>query len=325
MPKLTAPEDWSEVREHLLPVLRRVTEPPHAWYVALADPDNRLLRRPIAATSGVVPMLHELVVLDLPDARMFANRGHLRVWGIDEHAVFEAARRNLAAVAGHGLQRRPMYGGLWQVASDDRYEAARLLLPGFLGAFAEQIEGTPLAVAPAGRVLLVGGSDSLDQVATLLDLGERAFRRADSPLSPVLYAPDATGCVAPWVPPADHPLGHRIRAMQRLLAAHEYEAQREQLADNPTIRSHVAEVSLVHPTDGSDSYLLTRWEKGRGDALLPVVDRVVLVDGDAEDEVPWQHIVSHARGCLETTRLHPERYRARWPLPATLDRVRAAG
>lgn len=305
------PERWSDARAQLMPLLRRVTEPAHAWYAALADPGNTLVRRPVA------PMLHALLVLDLPDTRVFVSRALLDRWGVTENTAFGAALETLGAHAEQGLRRRPEYGGLWQVASDDRYETSRLLLPGFLTAFAGQVPGEPIVALPAGRVALVGGAGSIDQVTTLVDLAERAFCAADNPLSPVLYA----GGLLPWVPPHDHPLRERVLALHALLVAHAYEAQREQLTGNPTVRSAVAPVELTE--HGGRTLTRTRWVADLGETLLPVVDRVLLTDSSGETEVSWSSVWAHARGCLTSTRLDPERFRARWPLRSTLDRMTA--
>src|SRR5687768_2920498 len=97
-----APESWDDARELLLPVLRPVTVP------AKGDP----LRRPVS------PFLHELVVVDLPELRLFVEPAHVRRWGVRPDEVFGAAAQNLPPTT--GLVQRP--DGLWELAAGDGYE-----------------------------------------------------------------------------------------------------------------------------------------------------------------------------------------------------------
>jgi hypothetical protein len=314
MAELELPVSFDEARPLLLPVLRRVTEPPRAWVAGRADPDSRVVRR------AVLPFLHELITIDLPEVRLFVNEGHLKRWGVTADAARAAAHATLRPHASDGLQQRAEYG-LWQLASGDGLETSRLVLPGWLAAFEGQVEGRPVAIAPASRVLLVGGDGREPEVERLLALADQVFRTAQQPVSPVPFTVDDDGTLRALSLPDDHPSAAALQGARRLLAAYEYAAQRDQLIDEPGLPARPLQVQLVRHATSGRAWTVCRWSSDDAQVLLPQTDRVVLVRGEAEVTVPFEALLDHAGGCLEPTDLDPARYRARWPLPATLDAV----
>jgi len=312
------PETWSEVQDRLLPVLRRCTEPASAWALGHSDPSQAIVRRPFA------PFLNELVVLDLPDLRLYINRGHLAQWGVQPEDVYRAAHTNLLPAATTGLHLRCDYGAegrqepvcLLHLDAEDGYESSRLLLRGWLHAFSSSMKGHPLATVPARGILLVGDSAEDAQVEALLEIAWQAFRSAGGPLSPVLYSTDGGGRVIPWEPTVDTTPSTQTRAGERLLAAYEYSEQREQLLANDP-QAAVPPVTLVRTRATGQSHTVCRWSEADGEALLPHTDRVILASENGETEVSWGAIAEHAAGCLEETDHIPTRFRARWPMPKT--------
>ena len=303
--EISVPETWAEARRRLVPVLRRCTDPPMAWRAGRIDPANRLVRREL------VPFVHEVLAIDLDEVRLLVGRGHLATWGVDDEAALQNARANLASIAAQGLKPRPEYG-LWQLDAGDGYETSRLVLPGFLQAFGAQVGGRPVAIVPANRVLLIG-SDAPASLERLLILGDAVFRRADARLCPVPLTVDLDGKVVPLALPDGSPHRPALQAAQALLAAHEYEAQREQLVDlEPEVP--VAAVQLVHDGETGRAFTVSRWERSAGEVLLARTDRVVLADGRApEVAVAWDALERHAASALCTTDLDPPRVRASWP------------
>ena len=310
------PSTWAEARGQLLPVLRRSTEPANAWRVAQTDPKNAIIRRPF------IQFLNQLVVLDLPDMRLYINQSHLTQWGVDADAVFAAAHENLYPVATDGLHRRADYD-LMHLDSGDGYESSRLLLNGWLKAFSDSVEGRPIAIVPSARLLMVGGSESPTQVATLLDIAWQGFRTAGGPLSPMLYTVDDYGEIVPWRPDPTHELASQIDACGGLLAGYEYSEQRDQLLA-AGLGDSIPTVLLVRNKESGGSYTRCRWVEGEGETLLPQTDRVVMVSGDTEVEVDWAALEHNASGCLQPTDLTPTRFRARWPMPKTWAAIRGS-
>ena len=114
----------------LLPVVRRATEPAHAFRAEQASPENRLVRRPLGT------FLSELVMIDLPEVRMYINHGHLKQWGVSPRQAFEAAHGVMRDYATSGLKLRPEYK-LHLDAPDG--SASPGCAPGWLSAFADQV------------------------------------------------------------------------------------------------------------------------------------------------------------------------------------------
>ena len=313
---LVVPETWDEAAAQLLPVLRRVTEPAHAWQAEHNDANNRLIRRPFA------PLLRQMVVLDLPDVRMYVNSGHLQNWGVGADQAFDAAIKNLHPHAATGLKHRTEWG-LWQLDSGDGYEASRLLLPTWLAAFEDQVAGRPVVAIPGARVVLIGGEADDGQMATLIDVADRGFRGAASALSPELYTVDGTGKVIPWTPPQDHPMAGAASDSRRLLAAHEYAEQTAQLLDDDRETHHICSVGLGTHDDGH-RFTTATWDQRDGPTLLPRTDRLVLVHGKRRIDTAFEHVERHAGGCLQATTHNPERFEATWPMPKTLERILAS-
>lgn len=280
------PESWSDAAAHVLPVIRRATEPAHAWLAEQQDSANRLVRRPFA------PHLRELIVLDLPELRLFLNHGHLADWGVSAKTAFTAAHANLAPAATSGLKRQDEWG-LWQLDAGDGYESSRLVLSGWLSAFGPNA----VAAIPAQRVLLVGDSSDPEATALLQTLAERAFRQGGGPLSPVLYTAGPEGRLVPWIAPEDHPAAPTARFAERLLAAWEYGAQADTLAEHAD--EPLAPIALHR--SGPDSHTVS--EVAALPALVPAVDQVLL-DGTA---VPFHEL--ERAGRLAPTDLDPPRWR----------------
>ncbi len=315
MADLNAPVSWEEARALLLPVLRRSTEPPHAWRTARDDPDARLVSWP------VLPHLRELLALDLPEVRAFVGRGQLAAWGVDEKTARQAAHDNLTPRASEGLEPRPAYG-LWQLASGDGVEISRVLLSGWLAAFEGQVAGRPVAIVPASRVLLVGGSERAPEVDRLVTLANEVFRTAQQPVSPVPLTVDYGGRVVPLPLPDDHPSAGAVASAHRLLAAYEYAAQRDQLLQ-ADVGLALPQVQLVRESASGRAWTQCRWDPTAGAALLPHTDRVVLAPASGGDfSVPWPALHDEAAGCLEPTDHLPARSRVRWPADKTLAALR---
>lgn len=315
--EVAVPERWADARRRLVPVLRRCTDPPRAWQAGRADAANRLVRRPL------VPFVHEVLAIDLDDVRLLVGRGHLATWGVDEEVAVQAAHANLSSIATQGLKPRPEYG-LWQIDAGDGYETSRLALPGFLHAFEHHLGGRPVAIVPANRVLLVG-SDAPASLERMLILADAVFRRADARLCPVPVTIDTGGHVVPLALPADHPQAPALHAAEALLAAHEYEAQREQIVD-ADLDTAVSPVQLVHHADTGHAWTVARWEEGAREVLLARTDRVALVDAQGRELlVAWDALERAAAACLVATELDPPRVRARWPSSEALAALAVGG
>lgn len=282
---LPIPESWRQAARHVLPVLRGPTSPNNAWLAALDRPDAVLARRPL------VPFLDVVVVLDLPELRLFVNQGHLDRWSAPVAAAHGAALDNLDPAAG----LKPWeVDGVWTVDARDGYASSRLALPGWLAAFRDQVRGDPVAVVPDAHTILVGGTEGGLPTEALVTEGWRRFHAEGTPVSPIPLTAGQDGVLRWWRPALDHPLVHRIHACQRYGVGHEYRRQQDGL-----------ETWLVHRgiADFLAPYNLVRHRSGRmvsfaswpdGPTLLPLVDVVLLgLPGEVDGVpcVPWSELV----------------------------------
>lgn len=302
---LPLPDDWAGAAPHLLPVLRGPTSPANAWEAALDNAEAVLVRRPFA------PFLDIVVVLDLPELRLFVNQGHLDRWDAPADAAVDAALRNLPPA--DGLRPWDEADGVWQIGATDGYASSRLALPGFLKAFEGKVRGAPVAVVPDPHTLLVGGADGGLPTEALLAAGWNTFHEAGTPISCAPYTLREGG-VVPWRPGPEHPLVHRVDACHRFLAGHEYRRQHAALED--WLRQHGV-------ADYLTPYSLLRHKSGRvtslavwpdGPTLLPAVDLVALGNPgpdllDTALIVPLAALVQHGLLPSPEPALSPPRFR----------------
>jgi hypothetical protein len=308
------PDRWDDAAPRLVPLLRPPTSPANAWLAALDDADGALVRVRVA------PFVDAVLALDLPDVRLFVRESHLATWGVDRGTAWAAA---IAALAPTGAPI-PLDGtpGVWAAPAEDGLPSSRLAAPDRVRLPAGGM-GSPVAFLPdAGALWLVDADDGAALQAALTRAWDR-WNEAGTPISPVPYAL-LGGRAAPWEPPADHPLVHRVGVAARFLAGAEYRTQQQPLAGwllergDPT---WVAPYSLIrHRTGRVVSFAC--WPDGP--TLLPRVDLVVLgpPDDGAVDRypvVPWTAL--RALGVLGDPEpgLAPDRVRVeRHPAAASL-------
>lgn len=269
------PETWAEARTELLPVVRGICRPPGSLTRLEDDPTTAPIRRPVA------PFLSELVVWDGAYTRRYVTPQHLEQWGVDGHQAFHAARANLLPT--EGLARE---GAFFRLAAGDGYESSRLLLPGWLRAFDDMVEGHPVAACPDARTLLVCGSEDDEALAQLADLSFRGYRDSADPVSPGLYT-DVDGAMVPYLR-ADGPLATLLRRNQLVLAGQQYRLQKQEV----TSEAHLADFSIF--SGPAFAVSLAQLPHGRR-VLLPVVDFVIVEASDGQTRtVAWQDLLDAA-------------------------------
>jgi hypothetical protein len=264
------------------------------------------------------PLLIEGVVADRGSSMAWLRRDQLADLGLDEAGAFAAARANLAHIADRGITPYDAYARhpIWQVDSGDGYEASRLLLPGWLAAFADRVEGRPIAAVPHRGALLVSGDGDALAVERLARAARAEYEGSPWPISPALYASNEEGRPVPWLPPDGHPAFRRVRMGHLQLAVDEHATQFEQLPvylQRARDRAGVAPFEVVGAADGRLASQ-TRWERG-STWLLPAADLVVLADDGEERTVPWSSVVA---GLEREPRYDPPRWRTdAWPAEAS--------
>ncbi len=309
-------ESWPGVRAKLRPVLRPATFGT-TGQVGMLPP----LSRP------ALPFLNELVVVDQPEAMAYVVGHQLQSWGVPADAVFDAARANLAVLAGKSLDDSWSGGRslITMVDDGDEYFASLLLAPGWLAGVADRMGGPVLAFVPDNSHVLICPLPDGD-LQPLYRMVENHFTEAVRALSPVGYVSAADGRVVPYNPPPGHPHHAVTRRANAVLAATEYTTQTEwlsgQYAENG-IDLHVGALLAVAPADGGPAQTIATWTEGV-ETLLPAADTVAFVRADTgmEFRAPWPVVAEHA-GLTPEPLLSPARYRvAAWPSAEVLAELR---
>jgi hypothetical protein len=296
------PGDWTSAAPLLRTVLRPVT------YGQGRVTDRRPLGR------EVLPMLNEMVVIDLPHSLAYVTIEQAGEWGMPEKVVFDQARRNVAALPALPPAAGPTVLHLQE--SGEEYWSSRLMIDGWLAAMEPYVGGRPVAVIPdtTGMTLLV---DAPEHLGDLLEKVEKMYREAVRPISPMLYTVDHRGTVVPYEVAPDDPLGPALHRAEQVLATAEYGAQVIETD------AFVAGAMLAERPDGT-TFSFASWGDGV-DTLLPRVDFVSFPSDDADTFfVSWRTLEREVDLEPEPG-VVPERFRLRtWPHPGVVARLRAA-
>jgi hypothetical protein len=307
---------WDEVRPRLRPVLRGAT-----FGQGMSNGDSALLSRP------ALPYLVELVVVDEPTSMAYVLEHHAREWGVDADEIFAAAHANLAPRATSATQGEPRDGPamIRFVDTGDAYFTSMLLIDGFLAGLTPRVGGRPVAFVPDKDTLAVLGDDHPEALAQFYEMMEHEYRDAVRSLSPVGYTTDDSGRVVPYRTTEPGPLANRVHRAEVMLAAAEYNAQKEALDarhERDGVDLFVATVMAVERPDGS-TFSVSVWTDNC-DTLLPETDHVFLQSSEREAfAVPWPIVAAEA-SFAPVPGISPPRFRVRtWPDEPVLHRLRA--
>jgi len=309
-------QGWDAVRPRLRPVLRGA-----AFGQGMSNGDGTLLSRP------AMPYLVELVVVDEPTSMAYVFEHHARDWGVDREEIFSTAHANLmphadSATAGEHRSGPTM---IRFVDTGDAYFTSMLLVDGFLAQLAPRVGGQPVAFIPDKDTLTVLAGDNPDALAELYEMMENEYRGAVRSLSPVGYTIDDHARVVPYRTTEPGLLANRVHRAEVMLAAAEYNGQKEALDarhERDGVDIFVATVMAVERPDGS-TFSVSVWTD-ECDTLLPETDHVFFQSPDREAfAVPWPIVAAEASFAREPG-LTPPRFRVRsWPDEPVLARLRA--
>jgi len=205
------------------------------------------------------------VAYDTPGAIAGVTEEQLADWGSSFERAVEIGRRNLRSASPPSWRSRAsgLHVGTWS----DGYDGSRIVLTDVL--LALEVEGSPIAMAPARDLLLVTGSGSATGMEEMVRMADATLARATRPLSGQPFEITTDG-PRPWSVPADHP---QAGAFTRLALAARYEAaetQRtalERIHDQRDEDVHVAELMILDPSD-DDAGRSTMAEFGGGPVAI---------------------------------------------------------
>ncbi|MGH3663473.1 MAG: hypothetical protein ACRDTQ_16650 [Micromonosporaceae bacterium] len=306
------PATWGEAAERLRPVLRPAS---------LQCQDKPPLSRP------AFPFLREYVVIDSPSSMTYVTPRQLRTWGVEEDAVFDAARENLIKLPYPvgWLEDGP---GLYALTDDgDQYLVSWLLLENVLGDIGEAFGQPAVVCAPDYNTLLIGPDDD-EAVMTLLETAATPDDESARPLSPLAYVfdPESGFPTAYFGRSADSPVNAAAHRAWWQLAAEEYEQQREWLAEKYLDDLELVFVASVMVIETDDGGVVGATVVGEGvqNTMLPAVD-VVFFMTEAGDQtaVAWDD-AERVLGLTAEPDLDPPRFRQpSFPTPEQMAQLQA--
>lgn len=301
------PSTWETAAAKLRPVVRP------AGYARSTEGSGQALSREF------LPLLYEMVVVDMPEKMIYVGVKDVRRWGVAESLVFDRARSNLEKIAEPPPAERRTGGPAMvrMVETGSDYWASNLLLDGWLAGMAVYLGGRPVALLPDTDGLTLVADTAID---VLLTMNEKHYREATRPLSPQAYTVDDAGRVVPYSVPVGDSRWGAVHRSEVLFAVREYEQQAE---NHDGLDGFLAQL-MVKERPGGEVFSLTVWGEGV-DGLLPRADYVVFMSEPAEHfAVPWEVAVRET-GLVPEPGWAPARFRARrWPARRVLERLRAA-
>jgi uncharacterized protein YtpQ (UPF0354 family) len=320
---------WAEAISALVPLLRVST---FATGQGLGPELSSL--GPLLVSRAFVPGLRIFLGEDQGASMRFVTHEALSEWEQEVEPALAIAFENLqhhvdADVDVESYDKDAGYP-IWIVTRDDSYEASRLTLPGYLAGFRDKVLGNPLAIAPHRSLLVVSGDGSDDAIARLCKMAEAEFNASPRSISSALYTVNEAGSVVPFHLPPEHALHAVVERGHYVLQASCYAEQKQLLEE----RFEKEEVDVFVATftvfEDEANALASRAVMTRGVAtLLPVVDRVVLVNVVDDEQVgkllmvPWPELLQLAPECFEPAPEHdPPRLRiVGWPSEAVLEQL----
>lgn len=214
-------------------------------------------------------------------------------------------------------------GRLLRIEADDGRAASRVLVPGFIGAAQDQVDGRVVfAIPDAGTCLLAGGVDP-DDVLALHEAAFSVWHESDRPLSPVVYTKSDDGeTFEPLRLDEDHPAWGLAKRAHALLAASVYAEQRASLESFPEAPDLAPFEVALHEARGAVTATVALEE---APALLPATEVVMIrYAGDTDPELVSMETLATARLLVRVPDFDPPRYAlVRFPTPAEIASFRA--
>jgi uncharacterized protein YtpQ (UPF0354 family) len=174
-----AEKEFAEIRERLYPLLMDV--------VQIQEKGQGTM-----VSGAIAEGLHVIYGVEEPgDKIRYVSYQDLRDWGVSHTTVHVTAVRNLERLTeGQRVTKldrpeggRPMF--IWNLM--DGYDAARILLPKWLHAFAEAVPGNLVIGVPHRHWLVAIGDADPELVAVVRRRVQVEHREAGFPVSPYLY------------------------------------------------------------------------------------------------------------------------------------------
>jgi hypothetical protein len=302
------PDNWDDVR----PLLRSIFRP--ATYGSLLRAGE-----PVAWRQTSTPLVHELVAVDMPEARAIVTVENTNQWGVGWNDVITAGRENIARL--HPVTPwMPGTQGVYVDEDQSNYITSAITTPGWLGAFTSPNGQRPIAFIPNEDTLIIGYDDP-EEGAKYFEMAEQMYCESERHVSPEAFTVHG-GAVVPFDKAGPHPLRDRALRARTCAAVRQYGEQAEflkQLYQEELIDVFVAEAMTFDAGHGKRTG--AAW--GEGITIdLPEVDYICFVNHTTRFFVPFPVVVDVV-GIQPTPGYFPPRYRVSgWPEPKLMEILR---
>lgn len=223
------------------------------------------------------------IAIDLPTSMRFVTTSDYTVWNCDFDALLDEATKNLAhASLEKWLIARP---GVLSAPFDDGYSVSRLVFPALFGKL--PVRGTPVVLALNAGEVFATGSEDVDGLVALAEIGRRVFELT-KPMRPVPLTLDGDRWVEFVLAPG-HPAKTAFDDLRYQFLIDTYEEQTAQLKALPGAEHMFVAAYKAGQKPGGPLVSMATLSLGLA-TLLPRTDLVGVFDPD-EDKVlglvPW--------------------------------------
>jgi len=319
MAEAEMPDSFDEARDQLMPVVKE-----RLYHSAM------MLRCQLDGEPGLefpanVFAEHFVVTVayDLPNRVLYAGSDRFAEWGVTLDQALEVAIGNLGAP---GLQVAGVEGHIYTAASEDVYNASRILLADKIRKL--KVQGRHVAAIPHRETLIITGSEDvkgLEMLAQFIDEA-REQPRFQSGITLVL---EDDGW-APFLPPEDSPAYPAMHKQFIGTLFRDYAEQKElldTLHEQTLTDIFVASYTAYEDRDSGRLWTTAVWSEGV-DTLLPQAETVAFAAGASENPdvlgmAPWQRVVDVAGELMQPTDHYPPRRRIQeFPTQEQLDALK---
>lgn len=314
----SVPTDFSAVAEHILPLVRPLSE------LGLWRLNSELRGSPIVdefPMRSIAAGMVTLLALDRPHSMMRITEEHLGKWGVTADTAFDLALANLRKLSTKDLLS--LSPSVFTSDWGDTYGSSRLLLVDLFRSL--PLKGAPIVMVPNRDVLLVTGSEDEAGLRSMAQYGRQVLNDP-RPLSATTLRLEG-GVWREFIPNPSRPGEAELRELQETRASREYAEQKEALDaihQKKNVDIFVA-THMIRSERDSRRFVdsLATWSKGV-DTLLPRAQTVAFVQGDSHPVIsaPWETVAAVAGDLLVPTDYWPERFRVRsFPTDEQLERM----
>jgi hypothetical protein len=226
-------------------------------------------------------------------------------WGVTFYEALEAARHNLEASDG---MLAKIGDGFYASTTGDSYDASRLLMLDLVRTL--DLSGEIIAMVPNRDSLFITGSDDVEGLGIMAQLGEKALSEP-RPISAIPLRLEGDEWTS-WMPDESHPTFQKFKMLEVRTMHGEYAEQNgllHRLHEARGINDFIAQYSATQNQKTGEVSSYCVWADAAGSALLPKTHRVVFLRGEVVADAEWTRVRDVVGHLMNPIDLYPPRFR----------------